>query len=153
MNTLAIALYPNAWDTFMFMIIGFVIVMGVLAFQSIITALLGKFFSVLESKTANKTAETKKKSVAPSVQNPQGNAELAGVIGSAVYAALDGAPHRIVSVTPSNGPAPEIVAAITAAAMIATGGCSVVSIKPAAPDFNWASSGRMAIFNSHRPNK
>ena len=106
-----------------------------------------------KAKRQAKRLKQKKKSVAPSVQNPQGNAELAGVIGSAVYAALDGAPHRIVSVTPSNGPAPEIVAAITAAAMIATGGCSVVSIKPAAPDFNWASSGRMAIFNSHRPNK
>ena len=152
MQILAIDLYPNAWDTFMFMMIGFIVVIGVLAFQAMVTNLLGKPFKALDDKAAKKAAEAKKKSIAKT-PSKRGNPELAGVIGSAVYAALDGTPHRIVSVTPASELTPELVAVITAATMSTMGACSIVSIKPIAPDYNWANSGRMAIFSSHRPNK
>ena len=60
MQILAIDLYPNAWDTFMFMMIGFIVVIGVLAFQAMVTNLLGKPFKALDDKAAKKAARKAK---------------------------------------------------------------------------------------------
>lgn len=157
MELLAVSLYPNAGETFTFMMTGFAVVLCVLAIMSIMTNLMGIPFKVLEKK-ANEAA-AKKKAAAPVAPAPvvakQGNAataELAGVISSAVYAVLDGAPHRIVSIRPASEVSPEIVAVLSAAAAAVLGcQCQIVSVKPAAPDFNWANSGRNSIYGSHRP--
>ena len=156
MNILAVALYPDVPETISFMLIGFVVVIGVLACLMVATMLMGIPFKMSEQAYAKKAALAKEQARLEAEKQAQlkkaKSQELAGVISSAVYAALDGAPHRIVSVSPAEGLTPEIIAVLTAAAAVATGSGSV-SIKPAAPDFNWASSGRNAIFLSKSPKK
>ncbi len=158
MNTLAIALYPDASETVTFMMIGFVVVIGVLACLMLATMLMGVPFKMADKKAAKKAAQAKEKARKEAEKQAdlekKKTQEIAGVISSAVYAALDGAPHRVVSVKPSEGLTPEILAVISAAAAVATGSeCAVASITRAAPDFNWANSGRNAIFSSKSPKR
>ncbi|MDX8415749.1 OadG family transporter subunit [Intestinicryptomonas porci] len=158
MNTLAIALYPNASETVSFMLIGFIVVVGVLACLMLATTLMGMPFKMADEKAAKKAAQAKEKARLEAEEQArlekEKSREIAGVISSAVYAALDGAPHRVVSVKPAEGLTPELLAVISAAAAVAAGSeCAVSSIKRAAPDFNWASSGRNAIFSSKSPKR
>lgn len=156
MNILAVALYPGRTETVSFMLIGFVVVIGVLACLMLATMLMGVPFKMADQNAAKKAALAKEQARLEAEKQAQlekaKTQELAGVISSAVYAALDGAPHRIVSVSPAEGLTPEIIAVLTAAAAVATGS-GAVSVKPAAPDFNWAASGRNAIFLSKSPKK
>ncbi len=104
-----------------FMLLCFLLVIGVLAILSLVTSLLGIFFKSLDSKQA--AAKAAKPACAcanmpVATVAADDSARIAAIISAAVYAVLEGAPHRIVSV------------------------------KPAAPDLNWASSGRNAIFAS-----
>ena len=155
MNILAVALYPDVPETASFMLIGFVVVIGVLACLMLATMLMGMPFKMAEQKAAKKAAQAKEQARLEAEKlAKQQNAktqELAGVISSAVYAALDGAQHRIVSVKPAEGLTPEILAVLAAAAATVSGGA--VSIRQAPPDFNWAASGRNAIFASKTPKK
>lgn len=152
MEALAIALYPNLNETIAFMMTGFVVVLGVLWTMSLATSLMSLPFKLAEKRAAKKAAEAAAQSASRQKQADEKSAELAGVISSAVYAAMDGAPHRIVSVKPSSeGEPAELVAVIAAAAAVAIGApCRVCGITRVAPDFNWASSGRSAIFESHK---
>ncbi len=157
MNTLAIALYPDFSETMSFMLIGFVVVMGVLIFQMLATSIIGMPFKMAEEKAAKKAAEAKEKARLEAEKQAQlanqKSQEMAGVVSSAVYAALDGAPHRVVSITPAEGLTPEILAVISAAAAVATGSGCTTTVAQSAPDFNWANSGRHAIFASKSPKK
>lgn len=158
MNTLAIALYPNASETIAFMLIGFIVVIGVLACLMLATMLMGVPFKMADKKAAKEAAQAKEKARLEAEKQAklekEKTSELAGVISSAVYAALDGAPHRVVSIRPSEGLTSEILAVISAAAAVAAGSeCGIASITRAAPDFNWANSGRNAIFASKSPKK
>lgn len=149
-------------ETFSYMIICMVLVVGVLWILALATNLMGLPFKLQDSIKAKKQAQAKAEALQiAQVQSAKANEEsskVATLISSAVYATMQGAAHRIISIKPADasnciGVNPQIAAVISAAVFTALDGQAfrINSIKPTAPDFNWASSGRNAIFASKNP--
>lgn len=161
MEIFSIARYPDFSEMTSYMLVCFVLVTAVLWILSFATNLIAIPFKLKDSASAKKAAAEKAKAQAlaenQAKEAKKQSEKVATLISSAVYAAMDGAPHRIISITPSSCECAAVsneVAAVISAAVFATlegGAFRINSIKPAAPDFNWASSGRNAIFASKNP--
>ena len=131
-----IGLKPTVSEMLMFSVLGFGIVMFVLAALSIMTSIAGKFFSAAEkAKSAPKGAP------APTVQKVRDiseieNPEHAYVVAAAVAAMMP-------ELRDDNA---ELVAVLAAAASVALGEeCTGVSFK-SAPDMSYARQGRAELF-------
>lgn len=132
-----IPLKPNLMEMTNFSLMGFAIVMFVLAVLAGITSLIGLFFKMCDKPAApSKKAGGAGSSGAASKPAP-GDKEFA--IAAAVATAM-----------PSLADDSEIVAVLAAAAYAATGEpCAVLSYREAVPDFSYARQGRQEIFDSH----
>lgn len=161
MNIFLISLHPGIPETVSYMIICMLLVIGVLWVMSFATNLVALPFKLKDAAEAKKQAEAKAKAEAEAkaraLEAAKESFKVATLVSSAVYATMDGAPHRVISITPASADAgaavsSEVAAVISAAVFTALEGkaFSIKSIKYA-PDFNWASSGRAAIFASKTP--
>lgn len=161
MNIFLISLRPGVSETVSYMIICMLLVIGVLWVLSFATSLVGLPFKLKDAADAKKQAAAKAKAEAEAkaraLEAAKESSKVATLVSSAVYATMDGAPHRVISITPASADAgaalsSEVAAVISAAVFTALEGkaFSIKSIKYA-PDFNWASSGRAAIFASKTP--
>lgn len=147
----AITTNSNIFEQLKYMLTSFSLVLGVLVVLSVMTAIIGIFFKFKDKPKAPA------KAAAPSVPiaAPKGSdsSKVAALISSAVYATMDGAPHRVLSITPSDASADAARAAIISAAVFtALDGVphrieSITQVNP------WVISGRQAIFNSKNPKK
>ena len=111
-----------------YMTVCFILVCIVLSILSFATFLNGFFIRKLlkeESAKPKQHAHTAQPAAAKSASATvsDDNARITAILTAAVYAVLGDVPVRIVSITPS------------------------------APDFNWARSGRQAIYSSKSPKK
>lgn len=152
----AITLYPEVAETFEFMVIGFVLVVGVLWIMSLMTSFIGLFFRNSDKPKTPGAPKAPASRPAPASKAGGGDSStLAALISSAVYAATDGAPHRIVSVSPAAAIDTRTATVIAAAVAAVLDGSAfrISSVAPAAPDFNWANFGRCAIFASKSPRR
>lgn len=156
-----ISLHPNIGETVSYMIICMLLVIGVLWVLSFATSLVGLPFKLKDAAVAKKQAQAKAKAdaeaKAKAMEAAKESAKVATLISSAVYATMDGAPHRVISISPASADAganvsTEVAAVISAAVFTALEGQAfcIKSIKYV-PDFNWANSGRNAIFASKTP--
>ena len=131
MQTIAtlIPAHPNFEQMIMFSAVGFLVVLFVLMFLSLMTAFIGKFFSLAQGGAAKPAAAAK-----PEI--PEAHA-------FAISAA-------VASVLPElRDERAELVAVLSAAAAVAIEEeCRIVSVKLAAPDMSFARQGRMQIFAS-----
>ena len=125
MQTIAtlIPAHPNFEQMVMFSAVGFLVVLFVLMFLSLMTSFIGKFFSLAQGGASK-----------PEI--PEGHA-------FAISAA-------VASVLPElRDERAELIAVLSAAAAVAIEEeCRVVSVKLAAPDMSFARQGRMQIFAS-----
>ena len=83
MNILAVALYPGSTETVSFMLIGFVVVIGVLACLMLATMLMGVPFKMAEQKAAKKAQEERMKEQQKLQKEQQAEAEKAAKKGAA----------------------------------------------------------------------
>lgn len=133
-----IGLKPTASEMLMFSVLGFGVVMFVLASLSILTSIVGKFFvSYDKSKNAPKKAavsEVQKVKNLSEIKNP----DHAYVVSAAVAAVMP-------ELQADNA---ELIAVLSAAASVALDDeCRVVSFK-SAPDMSYAHQGRAQIYAS-----
>lgn len=159
MSIFLISLHPEIGETISYMIICMLLVIGVLWVLSFATNLVGLPFKLKDNANAKKQAQAKAKAEAEAkaraMEAAKESAKVATLVSSAVYATMDGAPHRIISISPASadaGVSSEVAAVISAAVFTALEGQAfcIKSIKYV-PDFNWANSGRIAIFASKTP--
>ena len=115
---------PDLLQSTNYMLICFLTVVAVLAILMLMTSAIGLFFKAADRRKAACAPCPAGAPQAPAAVQPTAeSARIAAIISAAVYAVMDGAQHRIVSV------------------------------KSVPPDFNWANSGRNAIFASKNPKK
>lgn len=131
--------YPQSWEeitnTLEFLALGFIMVCIVLWGLAGITQIVGFLFHAADKAQAKKQADAAivaeaKKVLATQSGAPKPNLSAGGedsrilaVISAAVFAAMEGAKYRILSV------------------------------KPAEHDASWAQSGRQSIFSTRNPKK
>ncbi len=136
MQTIAtlIPAHPNFEQMVMFSAVGFLVVLFVLMFLSLMTSFIGKFFSLAQGGASKPAAA--KPAAASKHEIPEGHA-------FAISAA-------VASVLPElRDERAELIAVLSAAAAVAIEEeCRVVSVKLAAPDMSFARQGRMQIFAS-----
>lgn len=137
MQTIAtlIPAHPNFEQMIMFSAVGFLVVLFVLMFLSLMTSFIGKFFSLAQGGAA-KSAAAAKPAAASKPEIPEAHA-------FAISAA-------VASVLPElRDERAELVAVLSAAAAVAIEEeCRIVSVKLAAPDMSFVRQGRMQIFAS-----
>lgn len=129
--------HPNFEQMMLFSAVGFMVVLVVLMFLSLMTSIIGKFFALAaKNAPAAKPAAPKPQAVSAAPEIPQ--AHMFAI--SAAVAAI--APEFEDEKT-------ELLAVLTAAAAAVLGEeCRVVSATPIAPDMSFARQGRMQIFAS-----
>lgn len=130
--------HPNFEQMIMFSAVGFMVVLFVLIFLSLLTSVVGQFFVFADK------AKSPKPSAKKSCENaPAPKADIPEAHAFAISAA-------VASVLPElQDEKAELLAVLSAAAAVALEEeCRVVSIKLAAPDMAYARQGRMQIFAS-----
>ncbi len=135
MQTIAtlIPAHPNFEQMMMFSAVGFLVVLFVLMFLSLMTSFIGKFFSLAQGGASKRAA----KPSAPSQKSeiPEGHAFAISAAVAAVLPEL-------------RDESAELIAVLSAAAVAIEEECRVVSVKLAPPDMSFARQGRMQIFAS-----